>query len=131
MSERPGRMIPQPDPLHVIIQCSHTYPYHRSKAELRRQKRGMKFPAPHAMIADMRLYRQGVIVTLTDGTRWRVYMRGGKSFRRKLKPNCQHYCVPIIGGMRVCMDCGFERPADTLGWEEINQLSARWRRPTV
>lgn len=78
-------MISQPDPLYVIANVAHAAPYRRSKAELRRQKRGMKFPAPASMIADLRYERAGVIVDLWDGTRWRVFMRGGKSFRRRLK----------------------------------------------
>lgn len=78
-------MFAQPDPLHIIALNAHNSGYPRTKAENRRQRRGMKFPSPHAMIADLRIEGCGVIVDLWDGTRWRVFMRGGKSFRRRLK----------------------------------------------
>lgn len=78
-------MIAQPDPLTVLARVAHASPYARTKAERRRQRRGMKFPALHGMICGLNLERHSrVVVFLLDGTRWRVFMRGGKSFRRKL-----------------------------------------------
>lgn len=64
--------------------------YPRTKAEWRRRKRGVKFPhgAKAGVVGGIQIMGRSVTVTISDGSRWRCYMRGGKTFRRRLKAPC-------------------------------------------
>jgi hypothetical protein len=66
----------------ALREVAHGMSYRRSKSELRRQRRGFRFPA---VIADVQMLRGHVLVVLRDGSRWRLFLRGGKSFRRRLR----------------------------------------------
>ena len=84
-----------------------------TKAEIRRLKRGVFATMPPIVwcnskgdcvplspIVSVHLDHGQVTARLGDGTYWRLYMRGGKTFRRRLKAG-----YPTINPP-VAIDCG-------------------------
>jgi hypothetical protein len=61
---------------------AHGTAYPLSKAERRRQRRGVGLPTK-PLLAEIHGGR--VFVLLVDGSVWRLYFRGGKTFRRPMR----------------------------------------------
>jgi hypothetical protein len=61
---------------------AHGAVYLLSKAERRRQRRGVGLPTTPILVEN---HGGRVFVLLVDGSVWRLYFRGGKTFRRPMR----------------------------------------------